>query len=198
MSREDMDPISWLPPAPWEGLPPLFGAPWERQEQTHEEPRAPIASAPARSQPKPLGPHPMSPGGPGCRAADNGGTALYHLDGLGYHWKTNFGVLRVTKVILEEGARAAETAGDPRIAEEYRAIAQDLPQVHDAAQAREVAEQLRPVAFRAWELGARCEGGHVTPQLTPEDLTKARSLAQQVHEGTLTMDQAIKQVREER
>jgi hypothetical protein len=119
--------------------------------------------------------------------------ALYHLDGLGYQGKTNFGVLRITKEKLEEAARAAEVAGDPQIAGEYRAIAQGLPEVHDAAQAQGMAERLRPVAFRAWELGARCKGG-----LSPEQLGHARELARQVKEGTLTMDQAIKQVREER
>jgi hypothetical protein len=83
---------------------------------------------------------------------------LYHLDGLAYHGKTNFGVLRVSKERLEEGARAAEIAGDPGIAGEYRAIARDLPDVHDEAKAREAAERLRPVAFRAYDLGARCRG----------------------------------------
>jgi hypothetical protein len=119
--------------------------------------------------------------------------ALYHLDGLGYQGKTQFGVLRVSKERLEEGARAAEIAGDPQVAKEYRAIAQDLPEVHDAAQAREAAERLRPVAFRAYDLGARCKGG-----LSPEQLGKARDLARQVKEGSLTMDQAVKQVRQEK
>jgi hypothetical protein len=128
---------------------------------------------------------------PGCTAADNGGMALYHLDGLGYHGKTNFGVLRVSKEKLEEAAQAAQSAGDPQIATEYRAIAQGLPEVRDAAKAQEMAERLRPVAFRAWELGAKCKGG-----LSPEQLGKARELAKQIKEGTLTMDQAVKQVRE--
>jgi hypothetical protein len=116
---------------------------------------------------------------------------LYHLDGLGYQGKTNFGVLRISKERLEEAARAAEIAGDPRIAGEYLAIARDLPEVHDAAKAQEMAERLRPVAFRAYDLGGRCKGG-----LSPEQLGKARDLARQVKEGTMSMDQAIAQVRQ--
>lgn len=155
-SPMDKGPSSWLPAPPWEGLPPLFGLPWEREPQ--EESRAPVRVVTERFDPKPASPRPTYPGGPGCNAADIAGMALYHLDGLGYQSKTNFGVLRVTKERLEEAARAAEIAGSPQIAEEYRAIARDLPEVHDAAKAREAAERLRPVAFRAWELGARCKG----------------------------------------
>jgi len=130
---------------------------------------------------------------PGCTAADNAGVVLYHLDGLAYEGKTNFGVLRVSKERLEEGARAAEISGDPQIAEEYRAIARDLPEVHDAEAAQAQAERLRPVAFRAWELGARCKGS-----ISPEQLGRVQLLAKQVREGTITMEQAITQVRQEK
>mgnify|MGYP001619321957 CR=1 FL=1 len=127
---------------------------------------------------------------PGCTAADNAGVALFHLDGLAYHGKTNFGVLRVTKDTLEVGARAAEIAGDPQIAQDYRDIARRLPEVHDAAKAGELAERLRPVAFRAWSLGASCKGA-----MTPQQLTRVKALAKDVNNGKLTMEEAVKKVK---
>lgn len=152
-------------------------------EQPQEEPRAGPAT---------VGKPPQVISRPGCVAADNAGEVMYHLEGLGYEGKTNFGVLRVSKERLEEAARAAEIAGDPQVAKDYRGIAQQLPEVHDAAKAREMLELLRPVAFRAWDLGARCKSS-----LSTEQLGKAREVARQVREGDLTMGQAIKEVRQE-
>ena len=163
--------------------------PWERLLVTGGAVGV-VASATPSLGPAPPRPAKTAISKPGCTAADNAGVALYHLDGLAYQGKTNFGVLRVTKETLEVGARAAEIAGAPQIAQDYRDIARQLPEVHDAAHAGELAERLRPVAFRAWSLGASCKGA-----MTPQQLDRARALARQVQAGTLSMDQAIKQVR---
>lgn len=176
-SPRDREPSSWLPVPPWEGLPPLFGLPWERQER--EEPRAP-----GRVEPSP------SINRPGCTAADATLLNLSYLEGLS-RGLGGFGVLRVGQERLEEGAKAAQQLGHPDLAREIRAIAEELPQVHDATAAAALAEKLRPLADRAWSLGAACKGA-----MTPQQMGRARKLARQVTEGTLSMDQAIKQVKE--
>ena len=193
-----MDPLSWLPDPPWGGLPPLFGAPWERQEE--EEPRAPrrvapVLVTPTRPQPKPASPRPMYPGGPGCQAADSCLLVHGYLVQLA-EGKQGFGVLRVAKERLEEGAVGAARMGDAQLAQEMRQVAQELPQVTTPEAAAALAPHLKELADQTWDLGRRC-GGHVSPQLMPESLTKARALARQVQEGTLTMEQAIEQVRQE-
>ena len=190
-SPRDREPRSWLPAPPWEGLPPLFGLPWERQEE--EEPRAPggVASPPRppRSAPAPVIKAAPSITRPGCTAADAALLNLSYLEGLS-RGLGHFGVLQVGRERLEEGAKAAQQLGHADLAREMRAIAQELSQVRDEAGAAALADRLRPVADRAWPLGASCKGA-----MTPQQLDRARALARQVQAGTLSMDQAIKQVR---
>lgn len=109
--------------------------------------------------------------GPGCTAADNAGVALYHLEGLA-SGKPNFGVLRVSKQRLEEGAQAAEKLGKSEIAREMRGIAAEMPNIRDAEAARGLADKLKPVAYSAWDLGAKCKGS-----LTIHDIKKVREMA---------------------
>jgi len=137
----------------------------------------PHADSPAPEQvPATVVPPDYSMGGPGCTAADNAGVALYHLDGLA-QGKPNFGVLRVSKERLEQGARSAKTIGANTIAEQMLDIAGELPHVHNHQQAQMLAEKLRPVAYAAWDLGARCKGS----SLTRDDIEKAREAARRLH-----------------
>ena len=188
-SPKQRDPDNWLPPPPWEGLPPLFGAPWERQDK--EEPRAPRRVATDRPQVKPASTGLMYSGGPGCKAADATLLNLSYLEGLS-RGLGGFGVLRVGRERLEEGAKAAQQLGHADLAREMRAIAEELPQVRDATNAAALADRLRPVADRAWSLGASCKGA-----MTSQQLGRVRELSRQVQAGTLSMEQAIKQVRQE-
>lgn len=152
-------------------------------------PKAAVAPPPPKPAPAPKPAPPITR--PGCTAADNAGVVLYHLEGLSKEGKPNFGVLRVSKERLEEGATAAASLGRQDLAQQMREIASKLPQIHDAAAATSLAAELRPVAYAAWDLGAQCKGS-----LSPEQMGKARILARQVQEGKLSMDQAIKQVQE--
>ena len=161
-SPKQRDSDNWLPPPPWEGLPPLFGAPWERQEE--EEPRAPRRVATDRPQVKPASTGLMYSGGPGCKAADATLLNLSYLEGLS-RGLGGFGVLRVGRERLEEGAKAAQQLGYHDLAREMRVIAQELSQVRDEAGAAALAEKLRPVADRAWGLGASCKGSMMPQQL---------------------------------
>ena len=194
---ENIDPRSWLPTPPWRGLlPPLFGLPWERQEE--EEPRiprrvAPVAVAPAPSQSKPMSTSPNYMGGPGCRAADACLLVHGYLVNLA-EGKSGFGVLRVAKERLEQGAIGAAQMGQAQLAQEMRAVAQELPQVTTPEAAAALAPKLKNLSDQTWDLGRRC-GGH---NLNPAALEQARALARDVKEGRLTMDQAIKQVRQEK
>lgn len=135
---------------------------------------APIVTTVAAKN-TPSSPPQSYPPGPGCTAADNAGVALYHLDGLA-DGKTNFGVLRVSKERLEEGAGAAERIGAKIIASQMRAIANEMPRVHDSEAARKLANKLKPVAYSAWDLGARCKGS-----LSKEDIVKAKEAARRIH-----------------
>ena len=158
MANPDDRESSRIPTPPWGGLPPLFGAPWERQEE--EEPRAPRRVAPIPARPNPASPRPMSPGGPGCRAADScllvHGYLVQLADG-----KRGFGVLRVAKERLEEGSVGADRMGEPQLAQEMRAVAQELPQVTTPEAAAALVPRLKELCDQTWDLGRRC-GGHVS------------------------------------
>ena len=179
---DDRESSSWIPTPPWGGLPPLFGAPWERQEP--EQPRARVAVAPP-PPPKPRA-RPMSPGGPGCRAADScllvHGYLVQLADG-----KSGFGVLRVAKERLEEGAAGADRMGEPQLAQEMRAVAQELPQVTTPEAAAALAPKLKALSDQTWDLGRRC-GGH---NLNPELVNQARLLAAKVDKGETTKERAV-------
>ena len=95
---------------------------------------------------------------------------------------------------MEEGAAGAAQMGAVEIAGRMRQVAAELPAIRTPEAAATLAPRLKELSDQTWDLGRRC-GGHLGPPLTPENLTKARELAKQVKDGTLTMDQAIKQVR---
>lgn len=188
-SLKDRDPNSWLPAPPWKGLPPLFGLPWEWQSQ--EEPTAPVRVAAVRPQVDRPTPGAVHPGGPGCRAADScllvHGYLVHLAEG-----QSGFGVLKVAKERLEEGATAAAQLGQSQLAQEMRAVAQELPQVKTPEAAAAMAPKLKVLSDQTWDLGRRC-GGHVSLEV----MQRARGLARRVQEGTMTVDQALKQVRQE-
>jgi len=166
-----------LPCLPHEGPPvPRFTRRPPTQE-THT-PETPPASAPA-------------PARPGCTAADNAGVALYHLEGLAIEGKPNFGVLQVTKERLEEGAAACDYLGQEALAQQMRHIAEELPRVHDALGARRLARELRPLAYKLWDLGAKC----TESSLTLEDLLQTKRLAHQVHTGEITLEEGKQRIR---
>lgn len=173
---------------PWEHMVRFGSAEMSRRATTQLARPAAVAPPPPKPAPAPRPAPPIAR--PGCTAADNAGVVLYHLEGLSKEGKPNFGVLRVSKERLEEAATAATSLGRTDLAQQMRRIASKLPQVQDAEAAGRLAAELRPVAYAAWDLGAQCKGS-----LTPEQMGKARELARQVKEGTLTMDQAVSQVK---
>jgi hypothetical protein len=83
--------------------------------------------------------------------------------------------------------------GQAQPAQELRAVAQELPEVKTSEAAAALAPKLKELSDQTWDLGRRC-GGH---NLSPQMLEEVRGLSRQVKEGSLTMDQAIKQVHRE-
>ena len=155
-SPKNMALSSWLPAPPWEGLPPLFGLPWEHQEE--EELRAPRRVAATRPQPKPAGSGPVYQGGPGCRAADACLLVYGYLVHLA-EGKSGFGVLKVAKARLEEGAIGAAQMGQVQLAREMRAVAQEVALVTTSEAAAALVPKLKQLSDQTWDLGRRC-GGH--------------------------------------
>lgn len=111
---------------------------------------------------------------PGCTAADSALLNLGYLDGLS-RGLGGWGVLRVGKERLEEGAKAARQLRQPELATEMEAIAAELPNVHDEEAATVLAARLRPVADRAWSMGAKCKG-----TLSESDLAEIKALASKI------------------
>ncbi len=136
------------------------------------------AAAPAKAQE-----HRSVLAKPGCTAADESGVVLYHLEGLA-GGKKGFGVLATDVERLERAAKGAEGMGDRETAGRLRTLAGQLPEVRDSEKAKEVAEELRPIADVAWELGRRCGGHDVTPELK----AKAQSLAQHMKAALTTTE----------
>ena len=186
-SPKQRDSDNWLPPPPWEGLPPLFGAPWERQEE--EEPRAPRRVATDRPQVKPPTAS-VHLSGPGCKAADACGVVLYYLTQLS-EGKSGFGVLRVAKERMEEGAVAATHLGKTDLAASMQSVAQALPEIRTPEAAAALVPRLKALCDQTWELGRLC-GGHVSPAV----LQQARDLAAKVKKGEVSRDQALAQLRQ--
>lgn len=182
-----LEPSSWLPPPPWEGLPPLFGLPWERQVQ--EESSAPVQDAAVQPPVVPQREGAPHQGGPGCRAADScllvHGYLIHLAEG-----QSGFGVLRVAKERLEEGAASAEQLGKGQLAAEMREVAQELPQVHTAEQAAALAPRLKELSDETWELGRLCG-----QYLNPQRIEQARSLGPKVRAGEISRDQALAELR---
>ena len=92
---------------------------------------------------------------PGCTAADETITVLGHLQGLSRGLE-GFGVLRTSVGRLDKAAAGARRMRATSVATDLDAIKAQLPAVSTAEQAGALAEELQPVADRAWELGRRC------------------------------------------
>ena len=174
------------------------GLPWEHMVRfgsgaagavaaTRRAPPKAVAPPPPKPAPAPKPAPPLTR--PGCTAADSALLNLSYLEGLS-RGLGGFGVLRVGRERLEEGAKAAQQLGQANLAGEMRAIAQELPRVRDASAAAALAEKLRPVADQAWSLGASCKGA-----MTSQQLAGVRHLARQVKDGKLSMEEAVSQVK---
>lgn len=160
-----------------------------------EEKEARLAPKPAHKAPMVMERiAPSTDGGPivkpGCTAADESGLAHYHLVGLS-RGLGGFGVLRETKRRLERAAEGATIAQDMELAGKFRRIADQLPDVHDEATAGRLASELEPLLPVAWELGKRCGGGKLSPEL----MEKVKDLSAQLQAGKLTKEQAVAQLR---
>mgnify|MGYP001589350986 CR=1 FL=1 len=187
-SPKQRDSDNWLPPPPWEGLPPLFGAPWERQEE--EEPRAPRRVAADRPQVKPPSTASTHLAGPGCKAADSCLLVHNYLVHLA-EGRSGFGVLQIAKERLEEGATAASQLGRQDLAHKMREVASALPQVHTAEQAAALVPKLKDLCVQTWDLGRLC-GDY----LNPRRIEQARVLGPKVRTGEISRDQAKAELRQ--
>ena len=141
---------------PWESL--VSSSPDEPRRRkprppvsTYKAPPAPLpASVPASVPPPPRPvptqkPAPSLQGGPGCQAAD--ACLLVH----GYlvklaEGKSGFGVLRVAKERMEAGAVGAARMGEAQLAQEMRAVAQELPQVQTPEAAATLAPRVKTLS----------------------------------------------------
>ena len=85
----------------------------------------------------------------------------------------------------------AARMGEPQLAQEMRAVAQELPQVQTPEAAATLAPRVKTLSDQTWDLGRRC-GGH---NLSPAALEQARALASKVQKGELSMEEAVSQVR---
>lgn len=145
-------PRQWLPPPPWQGPPLPYWMVLPQKEAGAEQP--PVQRPPAGALPY---------AGPGCKAADScllvHGYLVHLAEG-----KSGFGVLKVAKARLEEGAKAANQLGQSQLADEMRAAAQELAQVRTPAAAAALAPRLKELSDQTWDLGRRC-GGHASPQV---------------------------------
>ena len=193
--------LAWCSRLPWEDLVRFGSGATGAAVATRRAPKA-TRPAPARSPPPPVQPRVPAPavkpapslqGGPGCQAADACLLVHGYLVNLA-DGKSGFGVLRVAKTRLEEGAAGAAQMGQAQLAQEMRAVAQELPQVTTPEAASALVPKLKGLSDQTWDLGRRC-GGH---NLSPEALEQARALARDVKEGKLSMEEAVKQVRQEK
>lgn len=163
------EPQEWLPALPWEG-PPVPRWMIERpQEETI--PSDSVAAVRPQVERPSAG---MHLAGPGCKAADScllvHGYLVHLAEG-----QSGFGVLKIGKERLEEGALGAARMGQDQLAAEMREVALALPEVHTAEQAAVLAPKLKELSDQTWDLGRRC-GGHLSSGL----LQQARSLGAKV------------------
>jgi len=134
---------NWLPAFPWEG-PPVPRHLLERNGTPERE-----------MAPRPIRVH---ADGPGCKAADACLLVHSYLVNLA-EGKSGFGVLRVGKDRLEEGAAGAARMGRVELAREMLKVAQELPLVKTPKAAEALAPRLKELSDQTWDLGRRC-GGH--------------------------------------
>ena len=187
---------------PWEHLVSFSSGATGGATAKRPRPTAVLAPSPVRKTPTPRPPitapapaptrQPAPPiSRPGCTAADSCLLVHGYLVNLA-EGKSGFGVLRLAKERLEEGAAGAEQMGEPQLAASMRQISQSLPQVKTPEAAAALAPKLKALSDQTWDLGRRC-GGH---NLSPEALEKAQALARKVQKGELSMEEAVKQVKE--
>ena len=185
-TRVPSSPADFLPLPPWEG-PPL---PRCFVEESQEETPAPRRLSPSEPPVKSFGTFPSYQAGPGCKAADScllvHGYLVHLAEG-----QSGFGVLRVAKERMEEGALGAERMGQGQLAHEMRQVAQELPEVRTPKQAAALAPKLKELSDQTWDLGRRC-GGHFSPQL----MAKAQALGSKVAKGEVPRDQAVAELRQ--
>lgn len=131
------------------------------EQPQEQEPASPLVAD--KSQVDSPTPGFENPGGPGCRAADACLLVHGYLVNLA-DGKTGFGVLRVAKERMEEGAAGAERMGHVQLAGRMREVAAELPQVHTPEQAAALAPRVKELSDQTWDLGRRC-GGHFSPEL---------------------------------
>ena len=126
---------------------------------------------------------------PGCTAADETLLVASHLEGLASGLK-GFGVLRGDVERLERAAIGADGMGDFATGASLRKIAHLLPDVKDTAAARLALAQIAPLKTVTWELGRRCWGHSVTPEL----MAKVMDLANKVRDGKISRDEAVAEI----
>lgn len=127
---------------------------------------------------------------PGCTAADETLLVHGHLQGLAAGLG-GFGVLHESKRRLERAAEAASMGNEPELAMQLRRVAAQLPDVRDEEAAKRVAAELQPLLPVAWEMGRRCGG----IQLPPEIIQQVQLLAQRMAAGQISHADALAQIR---
>lgn len=154
-----------MPPFP--EFPKLPPAPWAPREEDREES--------------------FSDERPACIVADESRLVLGYLESLADEWK-HFGVLRIGEARLRRASDAAELVHEHELSEELAEFAGSLVRVRDVDAAREAAASFRPLARRAWDIGALCKG---------LDSDTVLEMGEQIARGELTRDEAIERVMEE-
>lgn len=85
-------------------------------------------------------------------------------------------MLRLSKERMERAAQAAEWVREPDLAEDMRAFAELLPDVHDEEGAVAALEAMPSLIERAWDLGVRCGK-------TQAALAKAKAAMREIRKG---------------
>ena len=100
-------------------------------------------------------PEAAGPPKPGCTAGDAALHARGYLDELA-RGAGGFGVLRLAKTELEQGAQAADSLGRISLAQQMRAIASEMESVRTKEAAEKMARRLDPIVAEGWRLGRVC------------------------------------------
>lgn len=128
---------------------------------------------------------------PGCTAADESGLVHYHLVGLA-EGRGGFGLLRESRRRLDRAVKGAAMMGDKETAGRLQVIAEKLPEVRDPEAAGRLASELEPLLPVTWELGKRCGGTAITPEM----LDRVKKLSLDIKEGRISQQDAIKELQE--
>lgn len=130
---------------------------------------------------------------PGCTAADESLLVQAHLNGL-RDGRGGFGLLRHDPERLENAAIGASMMGRGDIAEQFREIAEELPNVRDEDSAAAISERIAPLVEESWVLGQKCG---LAQGDTRELIKKATAMAKKVAEGEVTREEAIASLQED-